>query len=530
MAQRAAVYCRVSTSQQLTNYSIPTQLSRCIDYATEKGYTVVGDQFVDPATGRPSANGNGAVPAYVDGHTSRELSRPGLDGAFSFLETTGFDVLIVYTLDRLARDQYIRQTLEIEFREAGAKVQFVLGNYAESAEGEIRKDLDATFAKWENAKRVERCNRGKLRKAQAHKFVCGRAPYGYRIDRNAPGGLVVDDREAAVVQRIFGLFAEGGQSIRRLVRVLNREGVAPHTEGSKWAKSSVARILRNRTYVGRCFYNKHKRVGRRILDRDPSEWVEIRTTPIVDQRVFAEVQRRLEENGKLWRRTPRRFYLLNGKVLCANCGRPYSGQTRKGGSDRRLNESQSYRHRKAHGHCLNRQISARRLEPAVWDAIVQILLDPKQLREGYEQSLEQQTAKLAHQRVHLDRLLTMRGKAVEKRHNLTAAYIDPDIGLSKSEYLVQKATVDDTIKAIDGDVERLKKELAEIPTPVELETLERFASEIGERLDGDFEPPDKLKREILDILHVKVLVDPEGSISADGWFRAESDGLLSITL
>ena len=33
-------------------------------------------------------------------------------------------------------------------------------------EGEVRKDMDATFAKWENAKRVERCNRGKRGKAE----------------------------------------------------------------------------------------------------------------------------------------------------------------------------------------------------------------------------------------------------------------------------------------------------------------------------------------------------------------------------
>lgn len=98
----------------------------------------------------------------------------------------GFDVLVVHALDRMARDPYIRQTLERELLAHGAKVEYVLGNYDETPEGEVRKDLEATFARWENAKRVERCNRGKREKARNGLFVCGKAIYGYEQDESAP--------------------------------------------------------------------------------------------------------------------------------------------------------------------------------------------------------------------------------------------------------------------------------------------------------------------------------------------------------
>jgi site-specific DNA recombinase len=135
MNKRAAIYARVSTDLQRGNYSIPTQISEVKKYADKQGYTIVGDLYVDPETGRDTIRGNGAIPAYVDDYSSRELSRPGLDAALRYLDTTGFDILVVHSLDRLARDPYIRQTLEREFMARDARVEFVLGNYEETPEG-----------------------------------------------------------------------------------------------------------------------------------------------------------------------------------------------------------------------------------------------------------------------------------------------------------------------------------------------------------------------------------------------------------
>ena len=150
MSERAIIYARVSTDIQRENYSIPSQVKAAITYAKDRNYSIVGDQYVDLKTGKDSLIGNGSIAAYVDQYTSLELSRPSLDAAIDYLEKQGFDVLMVYALDRLARDPYIRQTIEREIEARGARVEYVSGNYDKTPEGEVRKDLEATFAKWEN--------------------------------------------------------------------------------------------------------------------------------------------------------------------------------------------------------------------------------------------------------------------------------------------------------------------------------------------------------------------------------------------
>ena len=102
MSKRVVIYSRVSTDMQRNNFSVPSQIAECIEYAHKHNYTIIGDQFVDPETGLDTVSGNGAIPAYVDDYTSRELSRPSLDTALNYLDTVGYDVLIVHALDRLA--------------------------------------------------------------------------------------------------------------------------------------------------------------------------------------------------------------------------------------------------------------------------------------------------------------------------------------------------------------------------------------------------------------------------------------------
>jgi site-specific DNA recombinase len=452
-----------------------------------------------------------------------------LNAALDYLSTVGFDVVVVYALDRLARDPYIRRTIEIEFEKYGAKVEYVLGNYEDSPEGEVRKDLDAIFAKWENAKRVERCNRGKRRKAEAGLFVGGRAPYGYGIDKDALGGLAVHEGEAETVRLIFELYAREGKSMREICRILTESEATSHSGNNRWAHSSIGRILYNTIYVGRGYYNKHMRNGGSLEERKTDEWIEFKTTPIVDRDVFAEAQERRARNKRLMRRRPSRFYLLSGMIFCGTCGRPYVSQTQLAGKQRRKNEAQAYRHRKRAGHCSNHWISARLLEPVVWSEVVKILLDPEQLRRGYKDSLEEQAKQTKRQRAHLETLGRQLVSLEQKRYNLTTAYVDPDIQLTKQEYIEQKVLIDTEHEALQRKIARIEDQLARVPTPASLETLDKFASEIRRRLKHEDAVTPQMKRKILDQLHVKITINPDRSFRIDGWFGAGVDGLSYTT-
>ena len=523
MSKRAVIYCRVSSDNQRNNYSIPSQVDACLKYAKERGYLVIGNQFVDPITGLDVFQEEGALPAFVDDYTSLEISRPSLDAAFGFLQEVGFDVLICYCVDRLSRDPYIRQTIERELARSDVAVEYVLGNYEDSAEGEVRKDLDATFAKWENAKRQERFTRGKRRKAEMGLFVAGRAPYGYRRDPSAFGGLAVHEKEAEIVRRVFNLYTEEGLSINAIARTLTEDpGVFTHLGNKEWRDSTIKTMLRNTVYAGWCYYNKWgppKTGKKKQVLKDRSEWIKIPTTPIIDKSTYDATQRLMAFNRDHRRKYPSRFYLLRSMVFCAECERLYNGcsglsQTSEVAAYR------YYRHRVRQGHCSNSQVPAASLEQYVWAEIAQVLQDPAHLRKGYEEAAKQHEATRARTRQHLEVLERNAIRYREQLHNLLQAYIDPDIGLTKKDYSAQKTRIENELQEVEVKIASLQEELSQHSTPADLETLEAFLEEIKTVTVsiGD-EPSPEVKRRVLELLNVQVIIHKTGEVHVEGWFR-----------
>ena len=526
MSLRAAIYARVSTDIQRENYSIPSQIKEILKFAEIHNIALVGDLYVSPETGKDVAKGNGAIPAYVDDYTSTELSRPGLDAALNFLERTGFDILLVQAIDRLARDPYFRQTIEREFMAKGARIEYVLGNYDQSPEGEVRKDLDATMAKWENAKRVERCNRGKKRKAEMGMFVTGRMTYGYRSDANALGGMAVYEPEAEVVRMIFRWLVESRLSLQQISHELNRLGVKTYHNHDIWAGTSIRSLLINTTYSGYFYYNKSKRQGRKKVQRDPSEWIRIECTPIIPTDIFEAAQEILKYNREYVRRRPKRFYLLSSMVICSDCKRAYASYTRKAGHKRLKNDQVAYTHRISQGHCSNKWIGAKTLEPLVWNKVVQILLNPKSLREGYQENMEREQQKQARQIQHIETLQRAIEKLQAKKLRLQKTYLDPDIGMTKEEFLEEKRALDEQIKTANFDLEKLADEIQRVPSESDLESLEQMAFKIVSSLGNNLDISPQDKRQVMQMLNLKVLISRDGMIKLEGWFATESYGFL----
>jgi site-specific DNA recombinase len=532
--ERAAIYARVSTDDQRDNYSIPTQLDADVRYCAERGYTIVGDQFVDAVTGRDTVRRAGTIAAYVDDYTSLELSRPSLNNVFTYADAIGFDVLVVHALDRLARDPYIRQTLERELESRGVRVEYVLGNYDDSAEGEVRKDLDSTFAKWENYKRVERSRRGKNGKATSGKWPHGKIPYGYYADIDAPSGLSVDEAQAQVVRRIFYHFVHENMSIRGIADLLTQEGITTAEGKDKWGKSTIQRYLGNETYIGRKHWGKTRRAKSKQVKAEPQDWIPIQVPAVVDEDTYYEAQRKLKENAVISRRKAKRFYLLSGMVFCELCGRVYAAQTNgpMKNSTKRKSEFQSYRHRSKEGHCTNREISAARLEGMVWEQITRVLIDPLNLRTGYEQAYEQERTQHARKEAHLRTLYETVKRLELQSMNLTQAYTDPEIQMTKAEYLSQRTQLQDKIEAAREQIEQTEGELYRISQPIDLETLEDFASQIRKLLANEQDIPQETKRRILDLLRARVFLSLDDSFRLEGWFsfpEPENEGLSSTS-
>ena len=350
------------------------------------------------------------------------------------------------------------------------------------------------------------------------------------MDPEGKGGLSIVPEQAEIVQKIFFMYAEENRSIRDIVRILTLEGHVPYKGGKEWAKTSINRMLVNTTYVGHFFFNKFKRSGPRLIYKDRAEWIRIECDPIIDLGMFEKVQRRMKHNKTYVRKHPARTYLLSGMVICSECQRPYLAQTAKANKNRRKNEAQAYRHRIIAGHCMNKQISARVLEPIVWEKILEILLNPASLIEGYKQSLELQRESQSRKIAQIEILERALVKVKQKRQNLNNAYLDPDIQMSKSEYLDQKVQMDEEAQMIENDLENLRNDIADIPEEPTVEALENFATQITEELFAEEEISLEKKRQLLEMLHTKVILHPDGGVGLDGWFNVpEAGGLLDTS-
>lgn len=529
--KRAVIYARVSTDEQREEgYSIASQIASCIDFAESHGYQLVGNRYVDQDGKDIDKAHPGAVPAFVDDYSGLTPERPAIAAVQDYLGSYGFEILIVYYIDRLGRE-YARYELERWFSLKGVKVEYVIGGYDDTLSGRAKKEADDFIARIEGLIRLERVMRGKRQKAKRGLFVSGRAPYGYRIDKSAqPGGLAVIESEASIVQRIFDLYVNQDHSIRRIINLLNSEDIpTPLSKGNgkkRWGISTINRILSNEMYIGIAYYNKNIRRGKRLELRDRQEWIEFAVTPIVDPASFAAAQLQLKQNKDLRRRqlSSRHFYLLSGMVTCGNCGRAYGTETKRAGFDRRKNDAPSYRHRIKLGHCLNRVVSGRWLDQVVWEYVVDVLLDSANLRQGYAENLAQQESRRKKCTAQLDYIRQQLGKLGQKLDNLTEAYIDPVVPLSKEEYLRKRGPIDLQIKALKNEREVIEAEVEGFNLSEEIEALERFAEHVQEYLAKKMELPMVERRHILEMLHTQVIIEPDGEVRIRGWFNPPSSG------
>jgi hypothetical protein len=128
---------------------------------------------------------------------------------------------------------------------------------------------------------------------------------------------------------------------------------------------------------------------------------------------------------------------------------------------------------------------------------------------------------------HLEALESGIQKLLNKRTRLQQVYLDPEIGMSKDEYLQEKRLIEDQIHAAEEDIERIQKDLSHVPSEDDLVQLEEMAAQFTEALGDNLDIPDPEKRRILELLNIKVLISPDRKIKLTGFFYSPSSGVLS---
>lgn len=496
MTKQAVIYARVSTVEQGQGYSLPTQLESCRNYAAQRGYSVVAE--------------------FTDMHTGTEIDRPGLIELYQFIEKTRSDVVIVHDLDRLSREIGNQAIIEMEMSRMGLDIEYVLGQYAKTPEGELMKNVKSVIAQYENRQRVERSRRGKKGRVEAGYVLMptGRAPFGYDyISEKRKGWLRINEEQAEVVRKMYRWLIEDRISSYAIAQKLWEEGilskgdistVVSKKEGpTSWSPGTVRCILSNAVYKGVWYYGKRRRYkvnGRTVQRKVPEEeWIPVKVPAIVDEDTWRRAQERLLENKMMAKRNAKRQYLLRGMVFCP-CGRRRTGRY-KSHLDRAYyrcpaTEAEHWRD-KCDYHYSHRQET---LEEAVWNKVYKFLLEPENLiaeielrRAEAETDVERKTRRLvaiADAVAEVDRQM-----AILLDQVLISGFTQSILDQKKRQLIQKRAD-------LEVEERRITTELNDLTvTPGQEAELISFAQEMRDTLgDLSFEN----KRRVLELIRLRV--------------------------
>lgn len=293
------LYLRYSSSNQ-SEQSIEGQRTVCQAFAERNDFLIVGE-YVDRATS-----------ASHDTQKRKSFLKM-IDDA----DREGFQAVIVYKLDRFARDRYDFANYKAKLKKHGIRVLSATEAISDSPESVIVESLLEGMAEYYSRELSQKVLRGMDESARKRQCLGGAVPLGIKIENKK---YVPDPDTRHIVAEMYSDYLSG-MTLREIAAKLNDRGIR-NTGGKPFRAGSVSRILKNKKYCG---IYEHKD----IFDPDAIE-------PIVDAESWQAVQEKLKVNQSSMRKRPKKDapeFLLKGKVFCGHCGyamTPDSGTSRRG--------------------------------------------------------------------------------------------------------------------------------------------------------------------------------------------------------
>ena len=514
------IYARVSSDQQAQAHTIDSQVAGLRDRVRDDGFDLSEEmEFLD------------------DGYSGTILVRPALERLRDVVAAGALDRLYVHSPDRLARNYAYQVVLVDEFRRSGVEVVFLNRELGQSPEDDLLLQVQGMIAEYERAKIIERNRRGKRHAARSGSVsVLSCAPYGYRYvtkrEGNGQARFEIDTEEARVVKQIFDWFVRERVSLREVSRRLTKAGEKTRKGKIFWDRAVIWEVLRNPAYVGEAAFGKTRtgsmrprlrsyrgrpaqpRRGYSYFDVPRDEWITISVPALIDKQVFEAAQEQLRENQRRSRERARGArYLLQGLILCKNCGYALSGR-----SMGKLQRYTYYRCLGTEPHrfggykvCDNHQVRTDLLDIAVWQEVRSLLEHPARMTEEYRRRLQPKIKTKDSQ------IASVEARLNKLRHG-RARLID-----SYADGLIDKSEFESRIKEIRERSTRLEGQAKELAQQASLESelrlvvnsLEQFTSSVK----GGLNQADWVtKRDIIRALVKRVEVE-KGEVSVV--FRVE---------
>ena len=315
------------------------------------------------------------VGTYIDRAMSAKTdNRPNFQQMIKDSAKRLFDVIIVWKLDRFARNRFDSAYYKNILKKNGVRVISAKESISEGAEGIILESVLEGYAEYYSVELAEKVNRGMTDNALKAMSNGGITPLGYYLDDEQH--LQIDERKAPFVREIFQRYADG-EMIKAIIDDMNARGVGITVRMKKKAGkkayekplgyNNVRRMLSNRKYIGEYRFKDIV-----IEDAIPA---------IIDKDLFEKVQKRIAVNT----RAPAIHkaedeYLLTTHLFCGKCKAMMIGDSGKGKRGTVYHYYKCVNTKKRHT-CDKKAIGKEKIENAVIKAVMDKIMDDKLMEQ-----------------------------------------------------------------------------------------------------------------------------------------------------
>ena len=285
------IYARYSSHKQ-TEQSIEGQLKVCREYADRNGYVVI-NEYIDEAV------------------TGMSDNRPSFLQMIEDSNKKNFNAVIVYQLDRFARDRYVSARYKHKLRQNNVRVFSARENIAEDASGILMESVLEGMAEYYSRELGQKVERGMKINASKFLYIGGCITLGFKIvDKK----YTIDDETAPITLNAYKMYdndhtiLEIQEYVNNQLKLIDRRYTSGKKKGQlvQYSKGSIRNLLADKRCMGTYIYK-----GEETPNMIPK---------IVDVDLFNRVQERLEKN----KHTPSRLkttndYILTTKLFCGHC-------------------------------------------------------------------------------------------------------------------------------------------------------------------------------------------------------------------
>ncbi len=333
----AVIYARYSSDNQREE-SIEGQIRECTAYAEKNGITIV-KHYIDRA-----------ISAKTD-------NRPQFQQMIKDSDKKLFDIVLVWKLDRFARNRYDSARYKTQLKKNGVKLMSATEIISEGPEGIILESVLEGYAEYYSADLAEKVVRGQTENILKGRCNGGRGTFGYTLDSERK--FHIDPLTSPFVLESFTKYRDG-LTMKEIRDWLNENGIK-NPVGGTFTYNSVEHMLKNRRYIGEL---KFRDVV--VPDAIP---------PIVPLELFEDVQVKIAKNKKApARRKAEDDYLLTTKLFCGCCGALMFGES---GTSRTGEVHRYYKcaTAKKHKGCKKKTVRKQWLEDLVVKQTMQLVRD-----------------------------------------------------------------------------------------------------------------------------------------------------------